>query len=213
MMHIPNQFKETNVETLQSFIRKYPLCTIITHSSKGMDANHIPLHVQTTPAPYGYLTGHIDKANPMAQDIRLNSDILAVFSGPSTYITPSWFATKKEGGKVVPTWNFAVVHARGKARVIDDKKWLQEQLAAFTDHNESAFPSQWHLSDAPLEFTEKLINGVFGLEIVITELIGKWKVNQNEPAINRKGVIDGLSASQSPNAAEMAALVAGAMER
>lgn len=212
-MHIPKLFKEEKIETLQAFIGNYPLCTLITHCADTIDANHIPLHLQLTPVPYGALTGHIDKANPMANDIRRNGDILAVFNGPNTYITPSWFPTKKETGKVVPTWNFAVVHARGKARVIEDKDWLREQIGAFTNYLESSFPSQWRLSDAPEEFTEKLINGVFGLEIVITELTGKWKVNQNEPAINRKGVIEGLSTSRMPDAAGMAALVAEAMER
>ena len=209
MMHIPKQFQESRVDILQGFMRDYPLCTLITLSSAGVNANHIPMHVIDTPSPFGALTCHIDKSNRIVDDIHRNGEVLAIFNGPNTYITPSWMPTKKEKGRVVPTWNYAVVHARGNARVIEDKDWLYQQISAFTDHSETGVHSQWRMSDAPEEFTAKLMNGVLGLEIIITELSGKWKVSQNETLVNRNGITEGLR--QGDNAA-MATLVAAAME-
>jgi len=208
-MHIPRQFKESRVDVLQDFMREYSLCTLITISSKGSNANHIPMHVVSRPAPFGALTCHIDRTNPIIDDIQCNREVLAVFNGPNSYITPSWLPTKKETGRVVPTWNYAVVHARGNARIIEDKDWLYQQISAFTDHSETGVHSQWRMSDAPEEFTAKLMNGVLGLEIIITELTGKWKVSQNETPVNRNGITEGLR--QGDNAA-MATLVAAAME-
>lgn len=213
MMHIPKQFQESRVDILQGFMRDYPLCTLITLSSDGVNANHIPMHVIDTPQPFGALTCHIDKSNRIVDDIHRNGEVLAIFNGPNTYITPSWMPTKKEKGRVVPTWNYAVVHARGNARVIEDKQWLYEQIGAFTNHSETAVHSQWQLSDAPLEFTDKLINGILGLEIIITELTGKWKVSQNEPMVNKRGIVEGLKNSDGQaDKAAMASLVAAAME-
>ena len=153
------------------------------------------------------LRGHVARANPIWRDLESDVDTLAIFHGPDAYISPSWYATKQETGKVVPTWNYAVVHAYGSLRIIDDASWVRSQMEDLTTHHEAAFPVPWALSDAPEDFTEKLIEAVIGIEMVITRLSGKWKVSQNQPPQNQHSVIQGLNASGQSEAIAMAALV------
>lgn len=206
-MCTPKHFEEPRTEVMHTLMRARPLATLVTLSSGGLNANHIPLHLVDTPAPFGILRGHVARANPLWHDFEKDVGVLAIFHGPDRYITPGWYATKQETGKVVPTWNYAVVHAYGTLRAIDDPIWLSAQLKALTDHNEANFPKPWSVSDAPHEFTEKLISSIVGIEIVITRLTGKWKVSQNQPAQNQAGVIAGLHASVSRDADTMAELV------
>jgi transcriptional regulator len=206
-MYIPKQFEEQNVETMHALIRARPLATLITLSPDGLDANHIPLHISAAPAPFGTLRGHVARSNPVWHDHVKEVDALAVFHGPDAYITPSWYATKKETGKVVPTWNYATVHASGSLRIIEDAAWLRAQLEALTAHNEATFQKPWAVSDAPREFTDKLIEAIVGIEIVITKLSGKWKVSQNQPPQNQASVIEGLNASGIRDASSMVNLI------
>lgn len=192
---------------MHELIRARPLATLVTMSSNGLNADHIPFHLVESPAPFGALQGHVARANPILGDFENNTEVLAVFHGPNTYITPSWYATKKETGKVVPTWNYAVVHAYGYVRVVDDVSWLRAQIEALTNHNESSFSEPWAVSDAPQEFTEKLIGNIVGFEMVITRLSGKWKVSQNQPQQNQASVIEGLKASGQQESSAMAVLV------
>jgi len=192
---------------MHELIRARPLATLITLSSSGLNANHIPLHLSESPTPFGTLQGHVARANPILEDLKKDIEVLAVFHGPDAYITPSWYATKKETGKVVPTWNYAVVHAYGHMRVVDDASWLRAQLVALTTHNEASFLEPWAVSDAPHEFTEKLIGNIVGFEMVITRLSGKWKVSQNQPQQNQASVIEGLKASGQEESSAMAVLV------
>lgn len=207
-MYTPKHFEEPRIEVMHELMRARPLATLITLSSGGLNANHIPLHLIDQPSPFGTLRGHVARANPLWNDFAKDVDVLAIFHGPDCYITPSWYATKQETGKVVPTWNYAVVHAYGVLRIIDDATWVRAQLEALTAHNEANFSKPWSVADAPHEYTEKLIATIVGFEIVITRLSGKWKVSQNQPAQNRAGVIEGLSGSGQRDAKEMAALVA-----
>ncbi|MEW5710634.1 MAG: FMN-binding negative transcriptional regulator [Pseudomonadota bacterium] len=206
-MYIPKHFSEPRVDVLHQLIRARPLSTLVTLSSSGLNANHIPLHLSMEPGPFGTLRGHVARANPIWNDITRDIEALAIFHGPDAYITPSWYPSKAETGKVVPTWNYAVAHAYGTLRVVDDPIWMRAHLSELTTHNEAAFPEPWHLDDAPSDFTEKLIGAIVGIEIVITRLIGKWKVSQNQPAENRAGVVRGLRASAVSDAIDMAALV------
>lgn len=206
-MYTPKHFEEPRPEVMHELMRARPLSTLITMTSSGLNANHIPLHLIDTPAPFGTLRGHVARANPVWSDFKKDVEVLAIFHGPDSYITPSWYATKQETGKVVPTWNYAVVHAYGTLRVIDDAAWIRAQLEALTDHNEKNFTKPWAVADAPHEYTEKLITAIVGIEIVITRLSGKWKVSQNQPAQNQAGVIAGLSNSKLCDAEAMAALV------
>lgn len=209
-MYIPKHFAEPRVDVLHQLIRARPLSTLVTLSSTGLNANHIPLHLAQDPSPFGTLRGHVARANPIRNDIANDIEALAIFHGPDAYVTPSWYPTKAETGKVVPTWNYAVAHAYGALRVVDDPTWLRAHLEALTADNEAAFSEPWHLDDAPPDFTEKLIGAVVGVEIVITRLVGKWKTSQNQPAENRAGVVRGLRASGVSEAMEMAALIDGA---
>jgi len=206
-MYIPGQFEETSVDAMHELMRVRPLATLVTLSADGLNANHIPLHLSDLPAPYGTLQGHVTRANPLLDDLENDIEALAVFHGPDTYITPSWYASKKETGKVVPTWNYAVVHAYGFLRVVDDAVWLRAQLEALTTHNEASFPEPWAVADAPHEYTQKLISHIVGIEMVISRLSGKWKVSQNQPQQNQASVIEGLKASKLENSTAMAGLV------
>jgi len=192
---------------MHELVRAYPLATLVTHSSSGLNANHIPLHLSESPAPYGTVRGHIARANPLFGEIAGGIEALAIFHGPDSYITPSWYATKKETGKVVPTWNYAVVHAYGALRVVDNVSWLRAQLDALTDQNEASFPAPWAVSDAPADHIERIMAAIVGVEMVITKMFGKWKVSQNQPTQNQVGVISGLKACGLPQSQAMAALV------
>ena len=209
-MYLQKQFEESRVEIMRGLMRTHPLATLITLSPSGLNADHIPLHLSENPLPFGTLRGHIAHANPLWKDHSPDVEVLAVFHGPDTYITPSWYATKKETGKVAPTWNYAVVHAYGHLRVIDDAVWLRSQLDILTRQNEADFPESWEVSDAPPEFVEKVLQNIIGIEMVITRLIGKWKVSQNQPASNQASVIKGLRESDQPDAGFMADLISKA---
>jgi transcriptional regulator len=209
-MYVPKHFDESRVDVLHDLICARPLATLVTLSSDGLTANHVPLLISAEPVPFGTLRGHVARSNPIWTDITKGVEVLAVFHGPDAYISPSWYSTKAETGKVVPTWNYAVVHAYGTLRIVDDPSWLRANLEALTTHSESAFAEPWHVSDAPPDFTERLIAAVVGIEIVITRLTGKWKVSQNQPHQNQVGVVQGLRTSSSTQAQEMAALVEGA---
>ncbi|AMO93659.1 putative FMN-binding domain protein [Collimonas fungivorans] len=206
-MYIPKHFDEPRIEVLHELIRARPLSTLVTLSSDGLNANHIPFLLSAQAGPFGTLHGHVARANPVWQDFQKEVEVLVIFHGPEAYITPSWYATKAETGKVVPTWNYAVAHAYGTLRIIDDASWLPAHLAALTAHNEAAFPAPWQLTDAPHDYTEKLMKAIVGIEIVITRLSGKWKVSQNQPAQNQATVIDGLHGQGSDESQAMAALV------
>lgn len=206
-MYLPSHFEESRVEVLHDLIRAHPFATLVTLSSGGINANHIPLHLSQEPGRFGTLRGHVARANPMWSDLVQDVEALAIFQGPESYITPSWYPTKREHGKVVPTWNYVVVHAYGSLRVIDDPAWLRSQLEALTAQHEASFSDPWSISDAPREFTDRLIGAIVGIELVITRLTGKWKVSQNQPARNQAGVVSGLKERGSRGASEMAALV------
>jgi transcriptional regulator len=206
-MYVPKHFEVTDVKVIHELIRDYPLATLVMMSANGLNANHIPMHLTATPEPYGTLRGHVARANPLLGDIEQQAESLAIFHGPNAYITPSWYETKKEHGKVVPTWNYVVVHVYGILQIVDKPDWLRAQLETLTDQNEAQFSGPWAVDDAPTEFTEKLLESIVGIEMKITQLLGKWKVSQNQPLQNRDGVIQGLNASNQVDATKMAGLV------
>lgn len=186
-------------------MREYPLATVVTLSASGLNANHIPLHWVDDGSDYGCLRAHVARANPMWTDTDRNLNVLAIFQAENAYISPSWYASKQQTGKVVPTWNYAAVHAYGELRVIDDAVWIRNQLEAMTARHAATFPQPWAVSDAPQNFTEKLVEQIVGIEITVSRLSGKWKVSQNQPAENQISVIKALHKS---GKLEMMALVA-----
>lgn len=203
-MYIPKQFEETDVEVLHELIRIKPLATLVTLNAGGIEANHIPLILSAKTKPYGTLSGHVARSNPLWQNHPADTDVLVIFHGAESYITPSWYASKAESGKVVPTWNYVSVQARGRLRVIHEPDWILSQLESLTAHNEAGFEHPWAVADAPHEFTRKLLDVIVGIEIEITELKGKWKVSQNRSDQDRACVVSGLTSTGQP---EMAALV------
>lgn len=207
-MYIPKHFEETRTEVLHDLIREYPLATLVTHSASGLAANHIPLYLCLDPAPLGVLRGHVARANPLYTEGTPDGEVLAIFQGPDAYITPSWYATKREHGKVVPTWNYAVVHAHATIRFIEDPAWILAHLNELTATNERSFAEPWAVSDAPGNYVGKLVRAIVGIELTITRIVGKWKVSQNQPPANQAGVVDGLQQRAVPNAGPMADLVA-----
>jgi transcriptional regulator len=206
-MYVPSQFAETRTEVLHAFVRDHPFSTLVTQTADGLEANHLPLELDPSPAPLGTLRGHVARANPLWRTFSPGVDALAIFQGPDRYITPAWYASKRETGKVVPTWNYAVVHAYGPLRVVDDPAWLRALVERLTVRHEAGRPEPWRVTDAPDEFVAAMIRSIVGLEIPIARLVGKWKVSQNRSAADRHGVVRGLAALGDPEAAAMAELV------
>ncbi|ALG69508.1 FMN-binding negative transcriptional regulator [Beggiatoa leptomitoformis] len=203
-MYIPKQFEINDVAVMQQLMRDYPLATLISRTAEFINANHIPLMLLSEPPPLGCLQGHIARANPLLQQLLDNPEVLVIFQGAQSYISPSWHPSKQEKHQVVPTWNYTAVHAYGCVRVKDDSQWLKNHLAAMTTQHETAFPNPWKLADAPLEYLAKMLNAIVGIEIHLTKLQGKWKVSQNRTPEDQQGVIEGL---QEVGNQEMAALV------
>lgn len=204
---MPEHFDEARLEVLHALMQARPLATVVTHSTGGLDANHLPLLLMSGPTPQGTLHGHVARANPVWREAGAGSEVLAIFHGPSAYITPSWYPTKAETWRVVPTWNYVVVHAHGPLRIIDDAHWLRSHLEALTARHEAAFPPPWQATDAPPDYIERLIGAVVGIEIEITRLQGKWKLSQNQPQSNRAGVVNGLRLTGNSAAEELAAWI------
>jgi transcriptional regulator len=203
-MYLPGHFAETRVEVLHDLMREHPFATLVSKAGDSLAADHLPLQLS---AEGTCLHGHVARANPLWRNAA-DSDVLAIFHGPQTYVTPSWYETKRADGKAVPTWNYVVVHARGRLRVIDDPAWLREQLETLVESHEATFAEPWHIADAPPDYIGKMLGAIVGIEIVISELSGKWKTSQNQPGINRAGVVAGLREQGTDDALQMAELVA-----
>lgn len=202
-MYLPKHFEETNVEAIFNLMRSQPLATLITSSSGGLNANHIPLLHTDSPTPFGKLQGHVPRSNPLASSEMSGLEALAIFHGPNAYISPSWYASKRESGQVVPTWNYMVVHVYGQLRIIDDPVWVRTQVEALTELNESQFEEPWKVSDAPDSYVNRLIRSLVGIELEITKLVGKKKASQNQPSANRAGVLEGLRSQGRDDFAEL----------
>lgn len=204
-MYQPPHFREDDLDTQHALIRAHPLGLLVTAGAGGLMANAVPFLVDRDGPPLGTLRAHVARANPQWQAIRDGAEVLVVFQGAETYVTPSWYRTKAETGKVVPTWNYAIVQVRGAATIVEDPAWLRAQIEALTDHQEGRRTQPWRVGDAPEPFLAAQIRGVVGIEIAISAIEGKWKVSQNRPEADRDGVVRGLDAEGV--APEMAELV------
>lgn len=206
-MYQPPHHREDRLEVQHELIRTYPLGTLVTMTKSALVANAIPFILDASVGPYGTLKAHLARANAQWRDYDPAVDVLIIFQGVERYITPSWYATKAETGKVVPTWNYVMVQASGPMRVIEDRDWLRIQIADLTAALEGRRAEPWAVSDAPTAFVEAQLKGIVGLEIPIVRLEGKWKVSQNRPDGDRQGVIDGLRAAGEDESLAMAELV------
>lgn len=202
-MYQPPAFREERLEVLHSLIRAHPLATLISAGPRGLEANLIPFTLIDA-GPQGTLRAHLARANPQVEALRAGAETLIVFHGPHAYVTPSWYASRREHGRVVPTWNYVVVQVRGTPRVVEDSKWLRSQVEALTESQESPRPEPWHVADAPEAFITAQLEGILGIEIPIRSIEGKWKMSQNRSAADRRGVRDGMQAEGlSPEAARL----------
>ncbi|MGB3539004.1 MAG: FMN-binding negative transcriptional regulator [Mesorhizobium sp.] len=209
-MYQPPLFRETRPDILHALIRSHPLGLMISNGADGPVANPLPFLLDADVPPHGRLRVHLAKANPHWRLLADNpgSSVLVVFQGADSYITPSWYETKRETGKVVPTWNYAMVQVRGTAQVIEDQEWLARQISDLTGVHENGRPDPWAVTDAPDAFIQSQIKGIVGIEIAITAMDGKWKTSQNRPMADRAGVVQGLEAEgKTTSALEMARLV------
>ncbi|MCW5964861.1 MAG: FMN-binding negative transcriptional regulator [Bryobacterales bacterium] len=191
-MYQPPQFQEQRAAVLHALIRKHPLGLLISHGPNGLEANPIPFLVEEG-GPHGVLRAHLARANPQLETLRQATPVLVVFQGPQAYVSPSWYTSKAEHGRVVPTWNYVVVQARGIPQVHDDAHWLRAQVEALTATQEAARPHPWQVADAPEDFVSAQLRAISGIEIVLTHLEGKWKVSQNRAEADRAGVATALA--------------------
>jgi transcriptional regulator len=191
-MYNPPHFKEDRVPVMHAAIRAVGLATLVTTGPDGLVASHIPLLLDPEPAPYGTLHGHLARGNPQGRQEE-DSEALAIFLGPDAYITPSYYATKRETGKVVPTWNYVAIHAYGKLAFFDDAERLLALVTRLTRRHEAGRAAPWKVSDAPADYLRGQLKGIIGFAMPIARLEGKWKMSQNRPAEDRAGVADGLA--------------------
>lgn len=208
---MPDHFREERIDVLHGFIRKYNFASLVTMGSSGIIASHVPLILDASAGRHGTLRGHLSRANPQWRDLTEQVDALAIFSGPHHYISPSWYASTKEHGRVVPTWNYAAVHAYGRLRLYDDRQRLLRNVQDLTDTHEANFPQPWKVSDAPEEYIEGLLHAIVGIEMAIERIEGKWKVSQNRPRVDREGVAAALRQSATADGIAMADLVEQAL--
>lgn len=208
-MYTPPLLKEDRQDVLHSLISKNPFAALVTFNENGPCADHIPFVLHPELSVKGTLRGHVSKHNPVAQYVSENPDTLVIFQGPHAYITPSWYASKAEHGKVVPTWNYILVHAYGKLEIIRDEVWLMEHLKSLTLSHEKGLKKPWKPADAPEKFIHQQLKGIVGVELKIDRFEGKWKVSQNKNAADKAGVVSGLQALGTEDAVAMAELVSG----
>jgi transcriptional regulator len=203
-MYCPSLFREDRLEVQHAFIRDHPLGLLISLGSGGLVANLLPFELKAGDSERGVLQAHMARANPQWRELD-GQAVLVVFRGPDAYVSPSLYTTKKETGKVVPTWNYTMVQARGRAELRDRGDWIADQLNALTAAREALRPAPWSIADAPPDYIEAQMKNIVGIEIEIAALEGKWKVSQNQPEANRRSVTAGFGADEKTR--EMAELV------
>ena len=206
-MYTPSHFVEERMDVMHAFIRQHPLATIVSCGPDGPEATHVPVVLQSGAGSQGVLRCHFARANRHWETVRSSPAILAILQGPEHYITPAWYPSKREHGKVVPTWNYVTVHVRGQAKIFDEADELVSHLRALTEQSEQGRDAPWSIDDAPKSYLESLCKAIVGIEIEIRSIEGKWKVSQNRPEADRRGVIAGLDSAGSSSSIEMARLV------
>jgi transcriptional regulator len=214
-VYIPPHFNEERVDVLHQLIREHGLATLVTYGASGLIASHVPLVLvpdtsdpaAAPAAPYGTLRGHLSRANQQWRDYSPDVPALAIFAGPQHYITPSWYPAKTEHGKVVPTWNYIVVHAYGRLETYDDRESLLANVQALTTHHEASRPEPWKVSDAPASYIDSQLKGIIGISLRIDRLEGKWKISQNRSAADQASVAAALHEAGTDTSIAMAAVM------
>ncbi|MFO0944043.1 MAG: FMN-binding negative transcriptional regulator [Pirellulales bacterium] len=204
-MYVPAHFAVNEIEQLLAFVAMHPLATLVVHDTSGLAADHIPLlYLPEQPNCPACFVGHIAKANPLCPKAENGIECLAVFHGAQRYISPNWYATKKDHGRAVPTWNYEAVHVSGKLNVINDRQRLRQILELLTLRHETSQSSPWTMSDAPEEYIEGLFRSIVGIELSINSMLGKSKLSQNQPDENRRSIVESLNESNDSQDKKMA---------
>ncbi len=192
-MYLPSHFAQNDRPTLHALIRDHPLAALVTQGPDGPTADHVPLELDASVGEHCMLRGHVARANPLWQRAE-GQRVLAIFQGPQAYVTPSWYATKAQTHQVVPTWNYAVVHAHGVLQVVHEAPWLHALVSGLTRHHEAPRAQPWAVADAPGDFVQNLLRAIVGIQIPLTQVVGKFKLSQNRNEADRHGVVNGLAA-------------------
>ncbi|MFK8051996.1 MAG: FMN-binding negative transcriptional regulator [Woeseiaceae bacterium] len=206
-MQQPPIFSEDRIDVMQALMIAHPFATVVSMVSGVLSADHVPLVLHADEGQHGVLRGHVAISNSLFRESDRPVNVLTIFQGPQTYVTPSWYPTKKAHGKVVPTWNYVVVHARGTLTFTKDTAWLMRHLNDLTAQHESHRPEPWAVADAPDAYIARQLRALVGFEIVIEDLQGTWKVSQNKTLPDWQGVRDGLDSSSDADAVAIGALV------
>ena len=196
-MYVPAHFEENRPEVLHQLIVDQPFGTLVTTGPNGLDANHLPFEFAADVGPIGTLRAHVARANPVWQEVAENPDTLVIFQGPAAYISPTWYPSKHEEHRQVPTYNYIVVHAHGRIVVRDDEPFVRGLVARLTRKMEAGEAVPWKMGDAPADYIAQMLGAIVGIEIEVTRLVGKWKLGQNKAATDRRGAADTLLARAS----------------
>jgi transcriptional regulator len=205
-MHIPLKFKQQDTEKLLELVQSHPFATLAFTTKIGVEVTHLPM-VLKQKGEQLFLEGHIAKVNKVWESIDDGAEVLVIFNGENCYISPNYYPAKAEHGKVVPTWNYVVVHVRGRVNFKTDREWLFAQISELSNIHEAESDNPWKVTDAPEDYIHKMLNAIVGIEIEIDSIEGQWKLSQNQPEVNRQGVIEGLSSKEDASSQKMAELV------
>jgi transcriptional regulator len=193
-MYIPPHFALTDPEELQRIVREHPLGMLVTQAGGSLDADHLPFEFDPGAGSLGVLQAHVARANPLWQRCPTGTPVMVVFRGAEAYISPSWYPSKHEAHRQVPTWNYEVVHAHGTLTVRDDERFVRGLVARLTRRHEAAEPTPWKMGDSAPDFIDTLLKNIVGIEIAITSLVGKSKLSQNKDLRDRSGAAAALAA-------------------
>ena len=208
-MYTPSYFRVADTADVHAMMRAQPFAILVTHGSEGITATHLPTVLKVdADCPLGRIECHQARPNPQWKTLTSDIDALMIFQGPEAYIRPGWYPSKAEHGKVVPTWNYAAVHAYGHLETVEDKDWLLVHVSELSDQQEAPYVAPWSTADAPANFLDALVRGIVGLKLTIRRLEGKSKMSQNRPAADRAGVVEGLAQRASGEDTAIASLVA-----
>jgi transcriptional regulator len=205
-MYQPDHFRVDDLPQMHALMRARPFAALVSAGSAGLYATHLPTVLKDA-GGFGLVEFHLARANPHSKYLAECDEALLIFQGPEGYITPNWYASKSEHQKVVPTWNYAVVHAYGRPQPMQDAQWIRGHVAELTDQQERNEARPWAVTDAPASFVEAMVRGIIGFRFAITRLEGKWKMSQNREMRDREGVVQGLQKRATGDDFEMARLV------
>ena len=203
-MYTPKDFLVDDLPTLHADMQRNSFAALVTLTSNGLVATHLPILLDPDRGPFGTILGHVSRANPQWQHTDSTTEALLIFNGPDTYVTPNWYPAKQETHRVVPTWNYAAIHAYGPITFFHDPERLREIVTRLTDLHESTFPTPWKVTDAPANYIDGQLKAIVGFELPITRLEGKRKFNQNRSAADQAGVVEGLRSLNDPTKSAVA---------